>query len=66
MTLTKTKKRIRDERKKCNPDGKCLKCEEPLKNSKHHYFCNDCYVPGIQCLPEYRKKIKLMWLKNEA
>lgn len=65
MGLTKTKKRIRDERKKLNPDNKCLKCGEPLKNSIHHYFCNDCYVPGIQCLPEYKWRIQRMKQRYE-
>lgn len=57
MTLTRRKKRIKSERRECNPTGKCLKCHEYLKDDSHHFFCNACYIPGIQYVDEYKKKI---------
>ena len=66
MALTKRKKRIKAERREINPEDKCLKCGQPLKDDSHHYFCNACYVPGIQYLPEYKGKIAIMRWKHET
>jgi hypothetical protein len=66
MALTRRKKRIKKERKNCNPEEKCLKCGESLKDDSHHFFCNSCYVPGIQYLPEFKEKVNLAkWKGSE-
>lgn len=59
MTLTKHKKKIRDERKKVNPKQLCLDCKKKIKKSCHHFYCNDCYVEhGIP--PTVRKYVKIL------
>lgn len=45
MTLTKRKKRVKKERKKINPDNKCKRCGKSLKNSPHHFYCSECWLP---------------------
>ena len=53
MTLTKRKKRVKKERKKINPDEKCRRCGASLKNNRHHFYCNDCWLPKeIRYIPE--------------
>jgi len=57
MTLSNRKKRFAQERKKCNPKNKCLKCGGSMKGASHHYFCNACYVPGLMYSEDMRRKI---------
>ena len=45
MTLTKRKKQVRAERKVVNTDNICRGCGKSLKGSKHHFYCNDCWLP---------------------
>lgn len=45
MTLTKRKKRVRDERKVVNPNNICRSCGKSLKDNKHHFYCNACWLP---------------------
>lgn len=52
MTLTRRKKRIKKERKKCNPDNKCRDCGTSLKDSPHHHYCKDCWKPEYMRLPK--------------
>ena len=66
MTRSKRKKRFSKERKKCNPDSICFKCGGPLKGASHHFFCNDCYVPGLMYSEEIRKKIREQKKKNKT
>lgn len=58
MTRTRRKKRFVKERKVCNPGDVCLKCDGSMKNASHHFFCNDCYTPGLMYSEEIRRKIK--------
>lgn len=58
MTRTRRKKRFAKERKICNPEGICLKCDGSMKNASHHYFCNDCYTQGLMYSEEIQRKIK--------
>ena len=57
MTKSRRKKRFSKERRNCNPENKCLKCGEPLKDASHHFFCNDCYTPGLIYSKEVRRKL---------
>ena len=43
MSLTKKRKKILEERKKLNPDGKCIKCGKDISKSKHHFYCDECH-----------------------
>ena len=58
MTLTKRAKRIQKERETCNPDHKCLKCDRPIDGKAHHFFCKDCYVPGLMYSEEIKNKLR--------
>jgi Zn finger protein HypA/HybF involved in hydrogenase expression len=58
MSLTKNQKRMQKERKRCNPENKCLNCGKNLKGSKHHFFCDDCYAPGLMYTQQIRSKIR--------
>ena len=43
----------------------CLRCGEPI--DKHHFFCNDCYVPGLIHSKEFRnkkKRLKKQYMKE--
>jgi hypothetical protein len=60
MSLSKRKKIVKEERKICNPAEVCLKCGDPIKKSKHHFFYNACWVPGLMYSEEIKKKIKEM------
>ena len=57
MTKSKQKKQRRMEREICNPEHVCMKCGKKLSNN-HHFFCNDCYVPGLMYSEEIKSKIK--------
>jgi hypothetical protein len=57
MTLTKKKKMLLQQRKTCNPDNVCLSCGKKLgHNGIHHFFCDDCYTPGLM-YSSYIKRI---------
>jgi len=60
MTLTKRKKIVKAERMVCNPQEICFACGISIKNSSHHFFCNNCYKPGLMYTEEIRKKLKEM------
>lgn len=47
MTLTRRKKRIKEERLLCNPKEKCMKCGVSIKKTPHHLYCPDCW-PIVQ------------------
>ena len=63
MSLSKRAKRIKKEREDCNPEHKCLKCGEPV--SQHHFFCNDCYGPGLMYSSHIRNKFKTYIATND-
>jgi hypothetical protein len=58
MTLTKRKKQVKEERKICNPQEICFACGISIKNGSHHFFCSNCYKPGLMYTEEIRKKLK--------
>lgn len=47
------------ERRICNPGGKCVKCGNQLTiKDPHHFVCRDCYVPGIMYTEEVQALLK--------
>ena len=36
------KRQAKLERNKVNPSHRCLKCNCSLKNTPHHFYCDDC------------------------
>lgn len=57
MVLTKKKKILMHQRRICNPNNICFKCGKTLGNKgSHHFFCDDCWVPGMM-YSNYIKKI---------
>ena len=57
MTKSKRKKSKRSERELCNPEHVCMKCGKKI-NNMHHFFCNDCYIPGLMYSEEIKTLIK--------
>ena len=58
------RKQLKAERIICNPKNKCVKCGRGLSKSPHHYFCRDCYVPGLMYSDDMKKKLKGVDLRD--